>query len=643
MRFVPRSELALLLLALLIALPVAILTYSALHLLRDDRSEAERQARDNARARVPAMARQLAQEAGAELSRHLDPQYQGRIVGGRVSLLYDYPPVPIPADWPRSLTAAQARLWKAAERATWRHDAASARRALTALASSATGAALRSNVDFGLLELADWSAQRDVLIARACDLADRLPQEETPSGTPVSALALLLAMRHAPAGQLPERLIRSIESNTVYHPSFLTPEILDAARLPALQQLWQQREDAAGQARQVLRGLLGRPLPRERPAEFWISSGDQAYLALTAPQPGGWEVILLPRKFLMDSLQAAFWRAGTLPGYAGAVLEIAGGRRRFPRDDGRGVEYPVLASADGALRVGSASHPVTLRLDLANPAPLYAQYAQRRRLIEGAIVSAAVTALIGLVTLWVNHRRQARLAEMKSNFVSSVSHELRAPLAAVRLMAESLESGRASNPERQREYYRLIVQECRRLSGMVENVLDFARIDQGRQSYRFEPVDATALVRHTVMVMQPNADQRGIRLVIVDPPDSPSLQPTWDGPAVEQSLVNLLDNAIQHSPEGGEVRIEMETCGNALRLWVRDRGPGIPRSDHARIFDRFYRRGQELRRETKGAGIGLSIVKHVAEGHGGRVLVESEVGSGSSFALELPLHAGAVS
>jgi signal transduction histidine kinase len=254
------------------------------------------------------------------------------------------------------------------------------------------------------------------------------------------------------------------------------------------------------------------------------------------------------------------------------------------------------------------------------------------------IFASVATALIGLVTLWNGHRRQARLSEMKANFVSSVSHELRAPIAAVQLMAESLESGRVTGETQQQDYYRLIVQECRRLSALVGNVLDFARIDQGRQTYRFEPVDAIALLRHTVMLMQPNAEQRQVRLLLAEPPQGlDHRQPSWDGEAVEQSLVNLLDNAIKHSPEGAEVRVEMETCSGAVRLWVRDHGPGIPTTDHERIFERFYRRGQELRRETKGVGIGLSIVKHVAEGHGGRVLVESVVGEGSSFGLELPL------
>jgi signal transduction histidine kinase len=250
------------------------------------------------------------------------------------------------------------------------------------------------------------------------------------------------------------------------------------------------------------------------------------------------------------------------------------------------------------------------------------------------ILLAAATGFAGLVSLWRGYRRQARLSEMKSNFVSSVSHELRAPIAAVRLMAESLDSGRIADDVKKKAYFRLIVQECRRLSSLVENVLDFARIDQGRKQYTFEPVDLGALVQQTAALMEPYAAEQQVRLeVAATAPEAACC----DGEAIKQALVNLLDNAIKHSPAGATVKVEVEVAENLVRLWVEDQGEGIPAAEQARIFELFYRRGSELRRETKGVGIGLSIVKHIAEAHGGRVIVESTVGQGSRFALELPL------
>jgi len=139
------------------------------------------------------------------------------------------------------------------------------------------------------------------------------------------------------------------------------------------------------------------------------------------------------------------------------------------------------------------------------------------------------------------------------------------------------------------------------------------------------------------MLMGPGAAERQIGLTLLDPPaEFETLQPAWDAEAVEQSLVNLIDNAVKHSAAGAEVRVEVELLPAAVRVWVIDQGPGIPANEHTKIFDLFYRYGSELRRETEGTGIGLSIVKHVAEAHGGRVLVESAVGQGSRFGLELP-------
>jgi signal transduction histidine kinase len=195
------------------------------------------------------------------------------------------------------------------------------------------------------------------------------------------------------------------------------------------------------------------------------------------------------------------------------------------------------------------------------------------------------------------------------------------------------------------EYYRLIGQECRRLGGLVENVLDFSRIDLGRKRYEFDPTDIVALVRHTVAVMTPYATDRGVtlRLELPTPGAQPeaSAQPLLDGRAVQQALVNLIDNAIKHSPPNATVTVSLilPRDGQPLRLAIRDHGPGIAAQDQERIFEPFCRLESELRRQTTGVGIGLSIVQHVAEAHGGRVLVESKLGAGSCFVLEIPCHA----
>jgi signal transduction histidine kinase len=383
--------------------------------------------------------------------------------------------------------------------------------------------------------------------------------------------------------------------------------------------------------------------------------------------------VLRPPQYLGVSLNVGghdLIRPEDLP----AVVASGGvkGAGRFWKETNRTNAPAVLATASETAPDAPA---IMARVHLIGPELLYEQQDARRLWIQMVIVVAALTSVVGFISAYRAFRKQLRLAEMKSNFVSSVSHELRAPIASVRLMAEGLERGKVTEPTKQREYFRFITQECRRLSSMIENVLDFARIEQGRKQYESEPTDMQALVEQTVKLMEPYAAERGVRLrmlprvppascredVLINPaaarlvgdsgvvPTSArqdaggTLAADIDATAIQQALVNLIDNAIKHSPSDSEVVVELNAHltprSSHLTLSVSDSGPGIPPQEHERIFERFYRLGSELRRETPGVGIGLSIVKHTVEAHGGRVRVESEVGQGSRFTIELPFTA----
>jgi signal transduction histidine kinase len=419
---------------------------------------------------------------------------------------------------------------------------------------------------------------------------------------------------------------------------------------------------------------------------LWIEQGDTRWLCVLVPDPtptvdaanhtnAPRTLVRFLRKSVAEcSLVQALTKAEVkLPEYLGLAAWLEGeplalSERWSPR---RGTNSAPLLLAEaggglssvGRLRIaphgpeveweGLASHPrFMLRIYLADQALLFASYRRQALLLTGLVAAAAFGALVGVFASWRAFQRQLRLNELKTNFVSSVSHELRAPIASVRLMAESLERGKVPEPAKQHEYFRFIVQECRRLSSLIENVLDFSRIEQGRKQYDLEPTDLVALAQQTVKLMETYAAERGVNLQLQLPNainyQHPDYQLPADGKALQQALVNLIDNALKHSPKGGLVTVGLEpkNAGNILRstlhaprllLWVEDHGEGIPLSEHERIFERFYRRGSELRRQTQGVGIGLSIVKHIIEAHGGKVLVRSSPGQGSRFTIELPV------
>jgi signal transduction histidine kinase len=340
-----------------------------------------------------------------------------------------------------------------------------------------------------------------------------------------------------------------------------------------------------------------------------------------------------------------------------------------------GASIPLSTASDGkerpeaadVRRLHSASLPISLSIGLKDPEMYYRAVHRRQFLFSALVLGALLAGLASAIILRRSLLRQQSLNEQKSNFVSSVSHELRAPIASVRLMAESLERGKVAEGARQNEYYRFIVQECRRLSALIENVLDFSRIEQGRKQYEFEPTDVLALTRETVKLMEPYAEEKEVRLELktsnIQHPTS-NIELEMDGRAMQQALVNLIDNAIKHSAKGQTVSVGLDADGRTgvppvsdirsadsnrgmqntnsetgrmpVLLYVEDHGPGIPPAEHEKIFERFYRLGSELRRETQGVGIGLSIVRHIVEAHGGKVTVRSNVGAGSRFTIVLP-------
>jgi signal transduction histidine kinase len=233
-------------------------------------------------------------------------------------------------------------------------------------------------------------------------------------------------------------------------------------------------------------------------------------------------------------------------------------------------------------------------------------------------------------------RKELEIARLKSEFVSAVSHEFRSPLSAISHLSELLDSGRVKDEERTREYYRLIHGESGRLRRLVENLLNFARIEEGRQQYRLEPIDVAPWLRQATDEFQASPAAAGKEIVVVVAPDLPRLRA--DAEAMTTVVVNLLDNAVKYSPDSGRVWVQANVVDGEIEIHVRDEGAGIAEEDQAHIFERFFR-GRDAG-TVAGTGLGLALVQRIVAAHGGTVAVKSRVGEGSTFTVRLPAWRG---
>jgi signal transduction histidine kinase len=242
----------------------------------------------------------------------------------------------------------------------------------------------------------------------------------------------------------------------------------------------------------------------------------------------------------------------------------------------------------------------------------------------------------GLALVYSNVRREMRLSRLKNDFVANVSHELKTPLALIRLFAETLELGRVPTEEKKQQYYRVIHKESHRLTQLINNILDFSRIEAGRREYRFAPTDLNRVVTEVLDAYRFSIEQHGFVLESRLAENLPEVE--VDREALSQALINLINNAIKYSPGEKFIAVETSRVDDRIRISVTDHGIGIAGPEQRKIFDKFYRAEDSLVHETKGSGLGLPLVRHILDAHGGLVELESAAGKGSTFTLVLPIH-----
>jgi signal transduction histidine kinase len=248
---------------------------------------------------------------------------------------------------------------------------------------------------------------------------------------------------------------------------------------------------------------------------------------------------------------------------------------------------------------------------------------------------------LGGYLLWRDTRREVRMAELRSQFVSSVSHELKTPLTAIRMFAETLQIRQATDPRVHSEYLETIVNESERLTRLLNNVLDFSRIERGEKTYHKKPTRLADVVNAAARALQYPLAQQGFNLRVAIDEDVPAVDVDRD--AIEQAILNLLTNAMKYSGQSREIELRLCRQNGSAVVQVADRGIGIPADERKRIFERFYRVRLPEHQAVAGTGLGLALVAHIANAHGGGVDVQSRPGEGSVFSIHLPVHAHTVS
>jgi signal transduction histidine kinase len=306
--------------------------------------------------------------------------------------------------------------------------------------------------------------------------------------------------------------------------------------------------------------------------------------------------------------------AGLLAGLTGALLLFSGliSSMRRPLEE--------LVTAAGRLASGDRSARVEVG-GLSETATLGAAFNEMAEELEQ------------------EESRREQLDRLKDEFVLTASHELRSPLTSVQGFAELLMLERDSLTPRQAETVEVILDNCRHLVRLLNDLLDLARSDAGRLSIQPRPTEVAPLVEDVVRTMRAQTEAAGQQLREDVPPGLPPIEVEPD--RIRQILMNLLTNAHEYTPEGASIGVAARTLGAEVEITVSDNGPGIPEEQLQRIFDRFTRGDAGLTQRVGGTGLGLAISKSLAEAHGGSIGAESTVGQGSTFRLRLPIATGA--
>jgi signal transduction histidine kinase len=308
--------------------------------------------------------------------------------------------------------------------------------------------------------------------------------------------------------------------------------------------------------------------------------------------------------------------------------DVSGNRLTPPAGNGRELLITRPVAETGL--------PWNLHVASADPRADFAQLAERRRLMLLGLATLALFVVVGLYAVMRGVSRELEVARLQSDFVAAVSHEFRTPLTSLRQLAELLSSGRVASEDRRARYYEIMERESGRLHRLVEGLLDFGRMEAGALEFNWEHVTPSALVQRVVTEFQIEQGESGRHIELTADEDAATVRA--DSEALSRAVWNLLDNAAKYSPDNKTVHVGVSRVDGRVAIAVRDEGVGIPAAERQAIFQKFVRGTSSDGRSTKGTGIGLAMVKHIVEAHGGEVQVESGEGQGSTFSILLPVE-----
>jgi signal transduction histidine kinase len=294
--------------------------------------------------------------------------------------------------------------------------------------------------------------------------------------------------------------------------------------------------------------------------------------------------------------------------------------------------------SDDALSLSFRHFPLPWKLLVSQPGlDELARTTRRENFFYGVLlVIIMILMILGAILIARDISRESETTRLKTEFVHNISHELKTPLTLIRLYGETLQYKKSLSEEEKDDAYEIITKESERLSHLINNVLDFSRIEMGRKEFDFKKGDLAQVVRDTLESYRYHLEKKGFTIHEEIAADIPEM--IFDDEAVASVLINLLSNALKFSPQEKVVFVRLFRDDGQVVLQVQDKGIGISQKELSRIFDRFYRSGRDAVAEAKGSGLGLTLVKHITEAHGGRIDVESRPREGTTFSIILPLH-----